>query len=91
MPLPQSTAANANSTFFPADNLFPQYFHNNQEVPGDPFSQGFLGNEWDMSAMGTGTGAGTGMTPMSEGSWNQMLESINLGWDSLGPPHGGTG
>ncbi|KAL5120299.1 hypothetical protein ACEQ8H_001857 [Pleosporales sp. CAS-2024a] len=51
-------------------------------MPGDEtFHQGFLmGNDWDFSQ-------GTGMTPMSEGSWNQMLESVTLGWDDAGPPH----
>lgn len=53
---------------------------------GDSMGNGFLmTNDWDMSAMGTGN---TGMTPMSDAHWNQMLESVDLGWDSMGPPHG---
>jgi hypothetical protein len=44
-----------------------------------------MGTDWDMSAMGTG------MTPMSEGSWNQMLDNINLGWDPAGGPTHGPG
>jgi hypothetical protein len=55
-------------------------------VNGDISSGFLLGNEWDMSGMASGT---AGMTPMSEGSWNQMIDGINLGWDSIGPPHGG--
>lgn len=65
--------------------MFSAALYGNQgaSVNGDSLSGGFMmGNDWDMSAMNTG------MTPMSEGSWNQMLESINLGWDSMGPPHG---
>lgn len=57
-------------------------------VPGDvDYNMGILGNEW--GGMGSlGMGDGTGMTPMSEGAWNNMLESMNMGWDSVGPPHG---
>jgi hypothetical protein len=51
------------------------------------YNMGILGNDW--SGMGSlGMGDGTGMTPMSEGAWNNMLESMNMGWDSVGPPHG---
>lgn len=42
-----------------------------------------MGNEWELGGISTGTG----MTPMSDGGWNQMLESINLGWDGMGVPH----
>jgi hypothetical protein len=49
-----------------------------------PSNDGFLmNNDWDMP---TCLGTNTGMTPLPEGTWNQMLESINMGWDSLGPP-----
>ena len=81
MPLPQSTTPSNNANFFTVDNNFAGGFYPTQGGSvNDPFSQGFLGNEWDMNAMGAGTGAGTGMTPMSESSWNQMLEGIQLGW-----------
>lgn len=50
------------------------------------YSMGILGNDWDMGALGGG-GVGTGMTPMSEGAWNEMLQNMNMGWDSVGPPH----
>jgi hypothetical protein len=39
--------------------------------------------DWEIS-----NGGGTGMTPISDGGWNQILDNINLGWDSIGPPHG---
>lgn len=57
------------------------------------FNPGFLmGNEWEYGAL---NGQGSGMTPMSEGSWNQMLESVTLGWEGVGPSHptppGGSG
>jgi hypothetical protein len=51
-------------------------------MPGDEtFNHGFLmGNDWDYTQS-------TGMTPMSDGSWNQMLESVTMGWDAGVPPH----
>jgi hypothetical protein len=36
--------------------------------------------DWEFSAMGTGSG----MTPMSEGTWNQMVENVTMGWDMTG-------
>jgi hypothetical protein len=51
--------------------------------PDESFNQGFLmGNDWEY---GVGN-VGTGMTPMSEGSWNHMLESVTMGWDGVGVP-----
>lgn len=91
MPLPQTTHAQTNTNFFSTgDDIFAAGMYNaGTSISGDPMSNGFLmGNDWDMTAMGAGT---TGMTPMSEGSWNQVLETMNLGWDSLGPPHPHTG
>ncbi|KAF2189651.1 hypothetical protein K469DRAFT_625474 [Zopfia rhizophila CBS 207.26] len=89
MPLPHSTTANSSTNFFSSsDEMFSGPFYGNpvNSSSNDPLSNGFMmNNDWDMSA---GLGTGTGMTPMSEGSWNQMLESINMGWDSIGPPHG---
>jgi hypothetical protein len=54
--------------------------------PSDAINNGNFDNsyEWEFSAMNTGTG----MTPMSEGSWNQMLDSVTMGWDVLGTSHG---
>lgn len=88
MPLPHTTSANANANFFSSsEDMFPvpSLYNPPGIINGDALSNGIMmGNEWDMAGMGQGTG----MTPMSEGSWNQMLESINLGWGSVGPPHG---
>lgn len=72
-----------------SEEMFSGSFFQNSVPPptGDPLNSNFMmGNDWDMSAA---LNDGTGIAPMSEGSWNQMLESINLGWDSLGPPHTG--
>ncbi|KAF2202709.1 hypothetical protein GQ43DRAFT_368576 [Delitschia confertaspora ATCC 74209] len=90
MPLPCSSAPNMNENFFSSTTeMFPETFYNNpaSTSPNDPIPGNFMtGNEWDMSG---GLGAGTGMAPMSEGSWNQMLESIHMGWDAVGSPHDG--
>lgn len=88
VPLPHTTSpnntTNTNANFFPpSDDMFSAY------VTGNPGSMngadnGFLmGPEWELAGMGPGTG----MTPMSDGGWNQLLESVNLGWDGMGPPH----
>lgn len=59
----------------------------NFPTAGDEFDQLFYTStsgvsEWDMS-----TGAGmTGMTPMSESAWTQMLDGG--GWEGFGPGHG---
>ncbi|KAL5393194.1 hypothetical protein DPSP01_000025 [Paraphaeosphaeria sporulosa] len=56
-------------------------------VGGDvDFNMGILGNDWDMGHL-SGGATGTGMTPMSEGAWNDLLQHMNMGWDSVGPPH----
>ena len=57
-------------------------------IGGDvDFGMNIMGNDW--GGMGSlGMGDGTGMTPMSEGTWNSMLENMNMGWESAGPPHG---
>ncbi|KAF2272588.1 uncharacterized protein EI97DRAFT_445659 [Westerdykella ornata] len=89
MPLAQTSAAD-NTTFFPANdpNLFSADLYDvSASMTADTtMSSGFvMTSEWDLSMMSTGN---TGMTPMSDGAWNQMLESIDLGWNSMGPPHG---
>lgn len=57
-------------------------------IGGDvDFGMNILGNDWGGMG-GLGMGDSTGMTPMSEGTWNSMLENMNMGWESVGPPHG---
>ena len=83
-----SSTANPDPNFFPTtDDIFSGNMYSHPGAPGnsDSIGNGFImTQDWDMSALGTGAE----LPPMSEGSWNQMLESINLGWDSIGPPHG---
>jgi hypothetical protein len=92
MPLPHTAAssanANANANFFTTtDDLFNANMYNTGPMNADNMVNGFmLGNEWELE--GLAAGAGTGMTPMSDGGWNQMLESIDMGWDAghgIGP------
>jgi hypothetical protein len=80
IPLPQSTGAAGGNFFATSDDIFSAMY----SQPGQLGNDGFMMNDWDMGTMGSGTG----MTPMSEGGWNQMLESINMGWSDLGTPHG---
>ncbi|KAL7771984.1 hypothetical protein CFE70_001937 [Pyrenophora teres f. teres 0-1] len=40
-----------------------------------------MGNGWDY----TGLNVGTGLTPMMDTSWDAALESVTMGWDSVGP------
>jgi hypothetical protein len=85
------------STSFPPFSAAPagvEMFSNAFSTTGVPadeaFNHGFLmGNEWEYGAMN----AGSGMTPMSDGSWNQMLENVTMGWDGTGtvPGQGDTG
>jgi hypothetical protein len=64
--------------------MFSNAFSTTGVPPDETFNHGFLmGNEWEYGALN----AGTGMTPMSDGSWNQMLESVTMGWDGPLPPH----
>jgi hypothetical protein len=89
MPLPGSSGPTTNGDFFSTtgEHIFPDTFYGNtiSAPQDDPMSTHYmLGNEWDLA----GVGPSTGMTPLPEGSWSQMLESINMGWDSIGPPHG---
>ncbi|KAF2030137.1 hypothetical protein EK21DRAFT_100705 [Setomelanomma holmii] len=70
--------------------MFSTAFSSTGLPPDETFNQGFLmGNDWEYGALN----AGTGMTPMSDGSWNQMLESVTMGWDGggIGGPHGPIG
>ncbi|KAH7114405.1 binuclear zinc transcription factor [Dendryphion nanum] len=86
VPLPHSEVAhNGNQYYSTSEEMFQTSMYSNAAplMNNDSLNNGFLNtNDWDMTAMGTG------VTPMSEGNWNQMLENITLGWDSLGPPHG---
>jgi hypothetical protein len=54
---------------------------NNLNIDGDAFQNGFMMNEWEFDALATGTG----LTPMADASWDSMLESVTMGWDSVGP------
>ncbi|KAH7095771.1 binuclear zinc transcription factor [Paraphoma chrysanthemicola] len=70
--------------------MFSNTFSTTGLPPDETFNQGFLmGNDWEFGALNSGTG----MTPMSDGSWNQMLESVTMGWDggSVSGPHGPIG
>jgi hypothetical protein len=68
----------ANSETFPANN-----FDAPVNIGNDAYTDGFvMGNEWEYAALN----AGTGLTPMADASWDSMLESVTMGWDS-----GGTG
>lgn len=63
-------------------NMFSTTFSTTGMPSDETFNQGFLmGNDWDYTQS-------TGMTPMSDGSWNQMLESVTMGWDTGMPPQG---
>jgi hypothetical protein len=81
---------NAGSTAFPSFSpnqtpgveMFSTAFSTTGIVPDETFNQGFLmGTDWEYGAMSTGTG----MTPMSDGSWNTMLESVTMGWEGTTP------
>lgn len=77
---PASTVTNANTQ--PVE-LFSTAFSTTDNLPDETFNQGFLvGNDWEYGALNSGTG----MTPMSDGGWDQMLESVTMGWDAVGPP-----
>lgn len=90
IPLPNSASAHNNNQFFSTtEDMFPTSIYDNSApiMNGDSLNSGFIsGNDWELA------GGGTGMTPMSEGNWNHLLEStlgINVGgWDPLGTPHG---
>ncbi|KAF1956109.1 hypothetical protein CC80DRAFT_525646 [Byssothecium circinans] len=83
---------NANTTFFTAnEDMFASMYGGAGTMGGgDGLGNGFvMNNDWDMG-VGIGVGGAPGMTPMSEGTWNQMLESINMDWNGMGTgtPHG---
>jgi len=90
MPLSHAStpSTNTNSNFFTTtDDLFNANMYNTGPMNNtDSLANNFmLGNEWELGGMA----GGTGMTPMSDGGWNQMLDNINLGWDAnhgAGPP-----
>ena len=69
------------SEAFPANT-----FGTSGNIGNEGFSDTFaMGNEWDYAALD----AGTGMTPMADASWDSMLESVTMGWDSVGHTHDG--
>lgn len=45
--------------------------------------------EWDMAATASASGGGTGMTPLSENGWQQMLDGMAMNWDGMSPTAGG--
>jgi hypothetical protein len=62
------------------------YSANNFGAPGnmgeERYNDAFvMGNEWEYAALN----GGTGFTPMVDASWDSMLESVTMGWESLGP------
>jgi hypothetical protein len=62
-------------------DMFSTTFSTTGNTGDEAFSHGFLmGNEWEFGQ--------TGLTPppMSDGNWNQMLESVTMGWDANGAP-----
>jgi hypothetical protein len=84
-PNPSTSNSNNMSAMNGGVEMFSVTYSTTGMPPDETFNQGFLmGNEWEYG----GVGVGTGMTPMSEGSWNQMLESVTMGWDGVGVPHG---
>jgi hypothetical protein len=55
---------------------------NSMNMDNDAFQNGFMmSSEWEYAALATGTG----LTPMADASWDSMLESVTMGWDSVGP------
>jgi hypothetical protein len=86
--LPTSTSSSQNNNVSNVE-MFSTAFSTTGMPPDETFNQGFLmGNDWEYGALNA---SGSGMTPMSDGSWNQMLESVTMGWDGGGIPHGGDG
>ncbi|KAJ4367391.1 hypothetical protein N0V83_006973 [Neocucurbitaria cava] len=92
MPLGQmqnSSGGMGPATVFPgfssSGEMYANTFSSSGNMNDDGFQQEFLvGNGWEFTAMN----AGTGMTPMADVStWDSMLESVTMGWDTLGPPH----
>ncbi|CAO2650444.1 Nn.00g017360.m01.CDS01 [Neocucurbitaria sp. VM-36] len=91
MPLGQMQNPNGGvgaATVFPgfssSSEMYTNTFSTSGNMNDNGFQQEFLvGNEWEFTAMN----AGTGMTPMADVSnWDSMLESVTMGWDTVGPP-----
>ncbi|KAI4924582.1 hypothetical protein J4E85_007698 [Alternaria conjuncta] len=69
----------ANGGTFPTNG-----FNLPNNMGNEAYTDGFvMGNEWEYAALN----AGTGLTPMADASWDSMLESVTMGWDSVGPGH----
>lgn len=87
--MPAGLNPSPDSTFFTAsESMFSATMYNTLGTMGGDPGSFMMGNEWDMSGMGAGA---TGMTPMSENSWNQMLDGLNMegvtmGWETMGAP-----
>lgn len=85
MPLGQMHGATSGTaTAFPNFTSSSEMYTNTAgSINDDSFQQNFmLGNEWEYNAMSTGSG----LTPTADNSWDSMLESVTMGWDTLGPP-----
>lgn len=81
------STASVFTNFSSSSEIFENTFTTSGSMNGDSFQQNFMvGNEWEYTAMNTGTG----LTPTAESSWDSMLQSVTMGWDPMGPPHGPT-
>ncbi|KAF1968588.1 hypothetical protein BU23DRAFT_602051 [Bimuria novae-zelandiae CBS 107.79] len=98
-PISSSSALNNNIFYQTSNDIMNPDFFSSAPPPMPPlagpggdldFSMGTVGNDWGGVGMGVGgMGVGAGLTEMSDGQWNAMLENMNMGWDSVGPPHAG--
>jgi hypothetical protein len=77
------------ATVFPGFNttttdMFANSFATSGGMNEASYQQGFMmSNDWEFNALNSGTG----LTPMADSTWDSMLESVTMGWDSAGPPH----
>ncbi|KAF2131430.1 binuclear zinc transcription factor [Dothidotthia symphoricarpi CBS 119687] len=81
----QPTATNSYQDFSSSEAVFANAFsmpgNTNEIFPNTEFPVG-MGSDWEFNAMS----AGTGMTPMSNATWEQMMQNVNMGWDGLTMP-----
>lgn len=95
MPMSQSQPQTHNTTSAPLAPLYPSNNDPMTTYPSDAINNGAYDNgfDWEFSAMSgemnMGQDVDVGITP---GTWNSMLESVMesvpMGWDVLGTPHG---
>ncbi|KAF1831864.1 binuclear zinc transcription factor [Decorospora gaudefroyi] len=85
--MPYYSQAPGTTSTFPgfattSELLAGETFNTSTAMDNDAFHDGLMmGNEWEYAALNTGTG----LTPMADVSWDSMLESVTMGWDSVGP------